>query len=216
MCCSPDTDKFRDRWFESDSSEKDDKLGNEILNSHEKLERERDEARREAEKWRDSFKGVRVSNKRRAQQLAAKVKPNDILVGHSDGCNLVDQALHELSSLHPSKVNCIYFNPALDRDTALAPIVNKCLVFHTVSDKVVWISKWLAFHPWGEMGMKGYKETKPCLHDSRYVNISYDAMGYSNLGHSGVFHSPLALQACFDIIQYEFMPIPRAIPIPEP
>jgi len=165
--------------------------------------------------WRGLI-GVRVSNKRRAQQLAAKVKPNDILVGHSDGCNLVDQALHELSSLHPSKVNCVYFNPALDRDTALAPIVNKCLVFHTESDKVVWLSKWLAFHPWGAMGMKGYKPVKANLQDNRYVNISYDAMGYSNLGHSGVFHSPIALQACFDIIQYEFMPIPRAIPIPEP
>jgi len=165
--------------------------------------------------WR-GLVGVRVSNKRRAQQLAARVKPGDILIGHSDGCNLIDQALHELSSLHPSKVSTVYFNPALDRDTALAPIVTKCLVFHTESDKVVWISKWLAFHPWGEMGMKGYKATKPCLHDSRYENISYESIGHHGLGHSGVFNSPIALQSCYDIIRFELTPIPKAIPIDDP
>jgi len=165
--------------------------------------------------WRGLL-GVRISNKRRAQQLASKIKPNDIVIGHSDGCNLADQALHELSSLHPSKVGCVYFNPALDRDTALAPIASKCLVFHTDSDKIVWLSRWLAFHPWGEMGMKGYRATKPCLHDSRYRNISYESIGHNHLGHSGVFHSPLALKSCFDILLEEFAIIPKAIPINEP
>lgn len=153
--------------------------------------------------WRGLL-GVRFKNKRRAQQLANIIKPCDILVGHSDGCNLLDQALHELSSFHPAKVNLVYFNPALDRDTALAKIVDRCIVFHTETDNVVWISKWLAFHPWGEMGKKGYKSTKPCLHDSRYLNMSYETLGFHGLGHSGVFKSPLALSACRDYINGVF------------
>lgn len=165
--------------------------------------------------WR-GLVGVRVSNKRRAQQLAREIKPDDLVIGHSDGCNLIDMALHELSSLHPAKVNVVYFNPALDRDTALAPIASKCLVFHTESDKIVWLSKWLAWHPWGEMGMKGYRALKPRLHDPRYVNISYESIGHHGLGHSGVFKSPIAVSDILGIIKDEFPVIPKAIPILEP
>ena len=165
--------------------------------------------------WRGLL-GVRVSNKRRAQQLAKEVRAGDILIGHSDGCNLIDMALHELSSLHKAKVGCVYFNPALDRDTALSPIVSKCIVFHTESDKIVWLSRWLAFHPWGEMGMKGYRATRTSLHDKRYQNISYESLNHHRLGHSGIFKDPIALNNAFQIIEDEFSPIPKAIPIPEP
>jgi len=165
--------------------------------------------------WRGLL-GVRVSNKRRAQQLAARIQEGDILIGHSDGCNLIDMAVHEHTSMHPGKVNCVYFNPALDRDTALGKAVSKCIVFHTVSDRIVWLSRWLAFHPWGEMGMCGYKATKPSLHDPRYLNISYESIGHHGLGHSGVFKSPIAVKDIFEIIEDEFHLIPKAIPIPEP
>jgi hypothetical protein len=164
--------------------------------------------------WR-GLVGVRVSNKRRAQQLAKEVHAGDILIGHSDGCNLIDMALHELSSLHKAKVGCAYFNPALDRDTALSPIVSKCVVFHTESDKIVWLSRWLAFHPWGEMGMRGYRATRTSLHDKRYLNLSYESLGHHGLGHSGVFKSPIAIKTCFEILEDEFSMIPKAIPIPE-
>lgn len=165
--------------------------------------------------WR-GLVGVRVSNKRRAQQLAKLVKEGDLLIGHSDGCNLIDMACHELSSLYPAKINCVYINPALDRDTALAPIVNKCLVFHTETDHVVWISKWLAFHPWGEMGKKGYKPTRPSLRDDRYQNVAYEGLGYHSLGHNGVFHNPDALNDCLAIIQINFTEVPKAVIVPEP
>jgi DNA repair exonuclease SbcCD ATPase subunit len=42
---TPRTDELRDKWFESDSSHNDDKLGNEILNSHEAIEKELTAAR---------------------------------------------------------------------------------------------------------------------------------------------------------------------------
>lgn len=150
--------------------------------------------------WRGLL-GVRLGNKRRAQQLAAMVRPGDWLIGHSDGNNLIDQALHELSSLDAGRVNCVYFNPALDKDTALAAIVSRCLVFHTPSDRVVWLSKMLRFHPWGEMGRTGYRAADESLHDPRYTNISYESLGFSDLGHSGVFKKIPSVRACLDQIE---------------
>lgn len=164
--------------------------------------------------WRGLL-GVRLNNKRLAQQLAQKIQPNDILIGHSDGCNLLDKALHELSSLYPAKVKLVYINPALDRDTALSSIVERCLVFHTESDRVVWLSRFLAFHPWGEMGMKGYKPAKKELFDFRYQNVPFEKLGFHNLGHSGVFKSPIALNSCCEFILDAFSAPPRAIPIKE-
>lgn len=165
--------------------------------------------------WRGLI-GVRVSNKRRAQQLAKLIQPGDLLIGHSDGCNLIDMACHELTSFNPGKVSCVYFNPALDRDTALSPIVSKCLVFHTESDQVVWLSKWLAWHPWGEMGQRGYKATRPSLHDARYENISFESLGHHQLGHSGVFKSSIALARAWEEIRFELGDFPKAIPVQMP
>lgn len=164
--------------------------------------------------WRGLI-GVRVSNKRRAQQLAELIRPDDLLIGHSDGCNLIDLACHELSSLGDESVNCVYFNPALDRDTALSRIVRKCLVFHTLSDRVVWISRFLLLHPWGQMGRKGYKAKRKELHDPRYRNRAFEDMGHHGLKHSGVFASPIALNDSLAHIEIEFTEIPKAIPVEE-
>lgn len=162
------------------------------------------------------FMDVRLKNPRLSQELARLVKDGDIIIGHSDGCNLIDKALHAKDSLHPGRVRCVYLNPALDRDTALSGIVDKCLVFHTESDKVVLVSKYRPFFAWGEMGMKGYRAVRPSLHDPRYRNISYESLGHHQLGHSGVFKSSIALNRVFEEIEDEFMePIPKAIPIPE-
>jgi hypothetical protein len=69
---------------------------------------------------------------------------------------------------------------------------------------------------WGEMGMSGYRATRPSLHDKRYMNVSYESIGHHGLGHSGVFKSPIALNACFEVIEDEFLSIPKAILIQEP
>ena len=164
--------------------------------------------------WRGLW-GVRTSNKRRAQQLAKLIKPGDLLIGHSDGCNLIDMACHELNSFHEGKVNCVYFNPALDRDTALSPIVTKCVVFHTKSDRTVWLSKHLPLHRWGEMGQEGYAAQRKELFDDRYINVSYESMGHSDLEHSGVFKRAAALKDCHTRIQIELGDIPKAIPVEE-
>lgn len=165
--------------------------------------------------WRGLL-GVRLGNKRRAQNLAKLIQPGDLLIGHSDGCNLIDQACHALASLGRETVDCVYFNPALDRDTALSKIVSKCIVFYTKTDDTVAISKWLAFHPWGEMGKKGYKAKEPSLHDDRYINISFETLGHYDLEHSGVFKRRAALTASLAQIQIEFGEVPRAIEVEEP
>lgn len=160
--------------------------------------------------WRGLL-GVRFGNKRRAQNLANLIQPGDLLIGHSDGCNLIDKSCHELSSLGSEAVDCVYFNAALDRDTALSKIVRKCLVFHTKSDTTVWLSKWLALHPWGEMGRKGYKAQHPSQHDDRYINVSYESMGHHDLEHSSIFKRVAALDDAFTRIRIEFDHIPKAV-----
>ena len=153
--------------------------------------------------WRGLL-GVRFGNKRRAQQLAAMVHPGDWLIGHSDGNNLIDQALHEIASLDAARVGCVYFNPALDKDTALAACVSRCLVFHTPSDQVVRLSKILRWHPWGEMGRTGYRAKDEALHDPRYTNVSYESLSFEGLGHSGVFKKYQAVKACLIQIEQHF------------
>ena len=163
------------------------------------------EVRRFSMGWRGLL-GVRFGNKRRAQKLAALVRPGDWLIGHSYGCNLINQALHALAIVHPSRVKCVYFNPALDKDTALANSVARCVVFHTPSDRVVWLSQFLHCHPWGAMGRTGYRAADESWHDPRYTNISYESLGFENLGHSGVFKTPECLTICRAHIEQQLCP----------
>jgi hypothetical protein len=140
--------------------------------------------------------GVRFGTDRRAEELASVVRPGDILVGHSDGCNVIDEACWLLSSLNPDfRVRVVYINPALNSDKALAPIVDRALIFHTPSDKVVKWAALLPWHDWGSMGNDGYVQGKRQeLADGRYTNVSYESLGLSKLGHSGVFKTQKSQQ----------------------
>lgn len=138
--------------------------------------------------------GVRFRNWKLAQELAEMIRPGDWLIGHSDGCNLIDMAAH--SVIHKAPLQCVYMNPALDAYAELARNVSKCMVFHTDSDKIVWISKFLTKHKWGQMGKVGYYPASPEKLDLRYRNISYESLGFEDLGHSGVYKTPKALQRC--------------------
>lgn len=131
---------------------------------------------------------VRFGNAKRARKLAAMMQPGDILIGHSDGCNLIDQAAwNRADSDPPEPAAVIYYNPALDVDAPLAPQVKGALVFHTDSDWVVKIAARLKWHPWGQMGATGYDEREQSRYDGRYRNTSYEHLGLHKLGHSGAF-----------------------------
>jgi hypothetical protein len=132
--------------------------------------------------WRGLL-GVRFGNRDRANKLASMVQSGDILVGHSDGCNLITMAMRLLSS---KRVESIFFNPALDRDTVIPVSISRTLVFHTRSDDVVWWSRWIPWHNWGAAGRDGL-----CVNARASItNISYESLGMPDLGHSGVFHRP--------------------------
>jgi hypothetical protein len=119
--------------------------------------------------------GVRLHNGRIAQDVASKVKPGDIGIGHSNGCAI----LAEAARLGAPFAGLVFINPALDEDCVVAPHVKFVHVYHNEGDYAVWTARLLRFnHPWGAMGRDGFKGTDP-----RYLNIdcSPDVRGHSAL-----------------------------------
>jgi len=129
---------------------------------------------------------VRYGNRKRAEAVAEMIQPDDLLVGHSNGCAIINIACWLLAKVNPEhRVRCMWLNPALDADSPISPIVSNFLVLHTHTDRVVQISKLLRHHRWGDMGRVGYKG----LAGSKAMNCEYENLGLMKLGHSGVFKS---------------------------
>lgn len=123
---------------------------------------------------------VRFGTSKLARKLAASVRPGDIGVGHSNGCNL----LNEAAWLGAPFAHLVYINPALDSDAALAPQVKSLDVWHSPSDAAVRVARVLWFHPWGDMGAVGY-QGRP---DSRIRSFNKERdFAVSSSGHSDVF-----------------------------
>lgn len=144
--------------------------------------------------------GVRFGNAKRARELAGKLKPGDILVGHSDGCNIITQALRHRCKEHGSgeSYQCIFFNPALNRNTMQADNVCKVLVFCTPTDRVVWLAKFSQINrPWGQMGRLGYRGPQMDI----YRNIFYESLFLNDMKHSGIFQKPHRIQRVMDHIR---------------
>lgn len=143
--------------------------------------------------------GVRFGNAKRAQQLASKLTSGDILVGHSDGCNIITQSLWHRYRQHGRRESyrCIFFNPALNRNTEQAANVRKVLVFCTPTDRIVWLSKYLITHPWGQMGRLGYRGPQRDI----YRNTFYESLFLNDMGHSKIFHKPYRIQRIMDHIR---------------
>jgi len=143
--------------------------------------------------------GVRFGNAKRAQQLASKLTSGDILVGHSDGCNIITQALWQRYRQHGRRESyrCIFFNPALNRNTEQAANVRKVLVFATPTDRIVWLSRYLLIHPWGQMGRLGYRGPQMDV----YRNIFYETFFLHDMQHSNIFAKPHRIQRCVNHIR---------------
>lgn len=93
---------------------------------------------------------ARWRNPKIAKKIAKQVDTQDIVVGHSNGGTLA-----WMISQQKRFTGAILINPALDRDRVL-PGAGWIHVYHTPEDRVVWWSKFLPHHPWGEMGRRGY------------------------------------------------------------
>jgi len=134
---------------------------------------------------------VRFGNGNRAERLASAIRPDDVIVGHSNGCAVITMACWLLAQMEPTfKVRCMFLNPALDRDASQSPIVSGVLVFHTKSDWIVRAASWLPFHKWGSMGRLGHNGIQKAV----YWNVAYETLGLRKLGHSGVFKHKESLQ----------------------
>jgi len=117
------------------------------------------------------FLDVRVANPNLAHALLSQIRSiqrlapgRDIIpIGHSNGCAII----HKAAELQQEFLfnRCIYISPAIDRKAELPDLISRCDVMHNEGDNTVWWSKWLPFHPWGDMGQKGYRGI-----DVRYNN----------------------------------------------
>ncbi len=123
--------------------------------------------------------GVRFFTHRHVKKLQKLIKPGDLIVGHSNGCNIINKVLWKKAPVE----HVVYINPALNKDAPLAPQVKMVHVWHSDSDSPVRFATYLWHHPWGEMGSKGYKGC-----DKRYVNFNKEKdFELSSSEHSDVF-----------------------------
>ena len=104
-----------------------------------------------------------------------------ILVGHSNGCAIIYQACKYFGA---EVDKAVFINPALDKHVDIPDNLAKLDVWYSPSDKPVKWSKWLPFHPWGEMGRVGYKG--PSTDKVRSFNKE-TAYPVSSAAHSDVF-----------------------------
>lgn len=122
---------------------------------------------------------VRLCNDRLARVVARLVKPGSIAIGHSNGCALI-----HLATMHGAPFSQVaYINPALDRDLAPGPQVEKFHVWHSPSDPWVKLAQFIPFTIWGDMGAVGYQGKDP-----RGINHNKET-GYNctSRDHSDVF-----------------------------
>lgn len=134
--------------------------------------------------WRGLFMAW-FGNAKRARKLASMLQVGDTLWGHSDGCNIINQALWMVGTRRTHDV--IYSNPALDSDTPIPPSVRKCLVFHTMTDNVVRLGGIIPFNRWGSQGHSGYRPRHGMAFDTRCLNASHESLGQYDTKHSGIF-----------------------------
>lgn len=119
--------------------------------------------------------GARFFSRNLAKLLSNLSSNGDIAIGHSNGCNIINQAVRHGARFR----RLLYVSPALGENAELGAQVLKCTVLHTHRDWIVKLSCLLPFHPWGRMGAVGYRGG-----DSRYANI--DCTNWS-FGHSDYF-----------------------------
>lgn len=132
--------------------------------------------------WRGLL-GVRFGNEGVAKKLIAITQPGDVIVGHSNGCCVAHLAAHTGARFGP----CVYINPALDADARLAPQVPSLDVWFSPSDTPVRFARFLPFHPWGDMGRKGYVGD----YDPRIASYNKETdFSVRSDAHSDVFTEP--------------------------
>src|SRR3990167_3990925 len=117
---------------------------------------------------------TRWQNPGRARKLFEIIKEGDILLGHSNGCELIWEAGEYGAPI----TGAVLLNPALDTDRVMADQVKWINLYPNKHDTVIGFAKFFPKHPWGLQGRDGIKNK-----DSRYQTYFTDDAGeYSVYG----------------------------------
>lgn len=112
-----------------------------------------------------------------ACRIAGKSEPL-IIVAHSNGALLAFDAARRQEEKGERWIeHVVLLSPALDSDAFIPTSIRRMDVHYTRSDRAVWWARWLVWHPWGDMGRRGYTGHDPVAHN-------HDATGLV-AGHSG-------------------------------
>jgi hypothetical protein len=133
---------------------------------------------------------VRFFYRKTVARIAEAIRKADVVITHSNGANYTMKALKLLKKHNRENENLhlIHISPALNRKQKLHRYKFKRIdVLFSQSDRVVWLSKWLPFHSWGDAGQRGL-----ITDDPRYSGHSFD-----RTYHSGWF-STLSLPTLCD------------------
>ena len=121
---------------------------------------------------------ARWKNPKIVEKILPQIEDGDIVVGHSNGGTVAWM----LAERGAPFCGAVLINPALDADAALAPQVKWAQVYHNEGDGVVWWSKFLISHPWGEQGRVGYTGSR-----KGYTNFDTKTENPPATGHLGIF-----------------------------
>lgn len=117
-----------------------------------------------------------------ARHIAKQIKPDDIVIGHSNGAAIAWLMAEEGALIKGT----ILIGPALDSDKVMAPQVRWVHVFYNSCDGVVGWAKWIPFHLWGDQGKVGYMGN-----DSRYTQHDVGCHQTDAITeHSWALHDP--------------------------
>ena len=130
--------------------------------------------------------GSYLWNGSRAQRLADLVEPGSIVIGHSNGCAIANEA----SFLTTNISKLVYINPALDVDRTCGPGVKAVDVWYSENDNAVWLAQWLPWSTWGAMGRYGYQGP-----DARYMSFNEVGMGHGKVFGSLKHRNMIAMRA---------------------
>lgn len=93
------------------------------------------------------------------KRIAQALKSADVVITHSNGANYCMKALKRISNRH---LKVVHLSPALNRGYKFRKRVFwSADIFHTLKDKIVGVSKFIPFSPWGDMGQVGSSSSMP-------------------------------------------------------
>ena len=135
---------------------------------------------------------LKCNNAKAIAHIEPRIKPGDILIGHSNGALIIWQLVQK----HADKLaGVILINPALRRDT-IWPDGLQVLCLYNSTDWVVQLGRiWarlvslggLRFHGWGAAGRYGFDQKSETLSN---WDTNSNAFSVRVEGHSGLFKEP--------------------------